>query len=126
MIIGNCGQEPEMRFTPSGKAVTSFSIAAGYSYTTSEGERKEETEWFNVVAWGKLAEICNQYLTKGKQVYVEGRQQTRKWDSDDGVAHYKTELIANTVLFLGKKEQTVTQGVESQETGFDADDLPFS
>jgi len=97
--IGNCGSEPEMRFTPNGKTVVSFSVAINSKF----GE-KETTEWANVVAWNKLAESCNKYLTKGKQVFVEGRLQTRKWDGNDGVTHYKTEVIANKVEFLGKHE----------------------
>lgn len=98
-IIGNVGKEPEMRFTPNGNAVTSFSVAVNSKY----GE-EETTEWFSVVAWKKLAETCNQFLLKGQQVYVDGRLQTRKWDGEDGVTHYRTEVIANKVLFLGKKE----------------------
>jgi len=112
MIIGNVGKEPEMRYTPTGKAVTSFSVAVNSKF----GE-KETTEWFSVVAWGKLAETSNQYLTKGRQVFVEGRLQTSTWEKDD-VKHYKTEVIANQVLFLGKKD--------SQESSDgDPEDLPF-
>jgi len=103
-IIGNVGKEAEMRFTPSGKPVTSFSVACNSKY----GEN-ESTEWFNIVTWNKLAETCNQYITKGQQVYVEGRLQTRSWESDDGVKHYKTEVIANKVLFLGSKKQADTE-----------------
>lgn len=114
MIIGNVGGEAEMRFTPSGKPVTSFSVACNTKY----GET-DTPEWFNVVAWNKLAETCNQYLVKGQQVYVEGRQQTRKWESDDGQKHYKTELIANSVIFLGKKSERE----EANET--DPDDISF-
>ena len=99
-IIGNVGKEAEMRFAPSGKPVTSFSVAVN-----SRLGESETTEWFNVVAWNKLAEICNQYLTKGQQVYVEGRLQTRSWEDKDGVKHYKTEIIANKVLFLGQHKQ---------------------
>ena len=120
MVIGNLGSDPEMRFTPGGKSVTSFSVAAGYSYTV-DGERKEETEWFNIVAWGKLAEICNQYLSKGQQIYIEGRQQTRKWESDDGQTHYKTELIANQMVMLGKKEAREDQPDSIAES----DSIPF-
>ena len=98
-IIGNVGKEPEMRFTPNGDAVADFSVAVNSKY----GET-ETTEWFNVVVWKKLAELCNQYLSKGSQVFVEGRLQTRKWDNE-GVTHYKTELIANKVLFLGSKQE---------------------
>ena len=111
-IIGNVGKEPEMKVTPNGKAVTSFSVAAGRSYTTNDGERKDETEWFNVITWNKLAETCNQYLQKGQQVYVEGRLQTRSWESD-GVTKYRTEVIANQVLFLGKREESESEGEDS-------------
>ena len=99
-IIGNIGKEPEMRFTPSGKSVTSFSVAVNSKF----GET-ESTEWFSIVAWDKLAEICNQYLKKGQQVFVEGRLQTRTWEDGEGVKHYKTEVIANKVLFLGQRKQ---------------------
>jgi len=108
LIIGNCGKEAEMRFTPAGKPVTSFSVACNSKY----GEN-ESTEWFNIVTWNKLAETCNQYLTKGQQVFVEGRLQTRSWESDDGVKHYRTEVIANRVLFLGQRKQEETN--ESEE-----------
>ena len=80
MIIGNVGRDPEMRYTPDGKAQAKFSVAVSRVWTNQEGERKEETEWFNVVAWDKLAEICGNYITKGQKVYVEGRLQTRTWE----------------------------------------------
>ena len=121
MIIGNVGNEPEMRFTPSGDSVTSFSVACNDSYTDKDGVKHESTEWFNVVAWKKLAEICNQFLVKGRQVYVEGKLKTKKWDSDDGQTHYKTELIAHTVLFIGEKKQ-VEQATEEE---IEPEDLPF-
>jgi len=103
MIIGNLGSEPEMRFTPNGNPVTSFRVATNRVYTTPEGERKEETEWFSVVAWSKLAEQCNQFLTKGRLVYAEGRLHTRTWESQDGQRHQRTEIIANRVTFLDKQ-----------------------
>ena len=112
-IIGNVGKEPEMRFTPSGKSVTSFSVAVNSKF----GET-ETTEWFNIVAWNKLAETCNQYLQKGQQVFVEGRLQTRTWDSDDGIKHYKTEVIANRVLFLGKRKESETTEKTTEEDLF--------
>ena len=105
-IIGNVGKDPEMKFTPKGNPVTSFSVAAGRSDTTQDGERKDETEWFSIVTWNKLAETCNQYLQKGQQVYVEGRLQTRSWEGQDGEKKYRTEVIANTVLFLGKRKES--------------------
>ena len=100
LIIGALGSEPEMRYTPSGKPVTSFSVAVSRGGRTSEGERKEATEWFNVVSWGNLAEICNQHLRKGSQVYIEGRLQTRSWDDAGGVKHFRTELVANEMIIL--------------------------
>jgi single-strand DNA-binding protein len=100
LIIGALGSEPEMRYTPSGKPVTSFSVAVSRGWRTSEGERKEATEWFNVVSWGNLAEICNQHLRKGSQVYIEGRLQTRSWDDSSGTKHFRTELVANEMIIL--------------------------
>lgn len=103
MIIGNLGRDPEMRYTPSGKPVTSFSVAVSRSFTKAEGERTEVTDWFNVVAWGRLAEICSQYLAKGSMVYVEGRLETRSWEGENGQKHYRTELVANDVNILERK-----------------------
>ena len=103
MIIGNLGRDPEMRYTPSGRPVTSFSVATSRTWTSSDGERHEETEWFNVVAWGNLAEICNSHLSKNQQVYVEGRLQTRGWEDDNGKKHFRTELVANEMIVLGDR-----------------------
>ena len=99
MIIGSVGRDPEGRYTPAGTPVTTFSVAT--NRRSKEGG--EETEWFSVVAWEKLAETCNTYLTKGQKVYVEGRLQTRTWDDKEGVKKFKTEVIASTVLFLSPK-----------------------
>lgn len=110
MIMGNLGRDPEMRYTPSGKPVTSFSVAVSRSYVKPEGERTEVTDWFNVVAWGRLAEICSQYLTKGSMVYVEGRLETRSWEGENGQKHYRTEVVANDVNILDRKGR---QGEES-------------
>jgi len=103
MIIGNVGTDPEMRFTPNGNPVTSFRVATNWVYTTPEGERKQETEWFTVVAWNRLAENCNQFLTKGQRVYAEGRLRTRAWEGQDGQRRSRSEVIANRVLFLDKQ-----------------------
>jgi single-strand DNA-binding protein len=84
MLIGRLGRDPEMRYTPSGRPVTTFSLATSRTWNTSEGERRTDTEWFTIVAWGSLAEICKQYLVKGQQVYIEGRLQTRHWEDNDG------------------------------------------
>ncbi|HID85896.1 MAG TPA: single-stranded DNA-binding protein [Anaerolineae bacterium] len=112
MIIGNLGRDPEMRYTPSGKPVTSFSVATSRSWVTAEGERREATEWFNVVAWRDLAEICNQYLRKGSRVYIEGRLQTRGWEGQDGQKYYRTEIVADEMILLDSRER----GEESKET----------
>lgn len=100
MIIGNLGRDPEMRYTPSGQAVTQFTVAVNRNYRDNNGEWQEETEWFRVVAWAQLAERTAEYLRKGRKVYVEGRLQTRSWEDQNGQKRYTTELIANTVTPL--------------------------
>ena len=128
MIIGNLGSGPEMRFTPNGNPVTSFRIATNRIYTTSEGERKQETEWFTVVAWNKLAEQCNQFLTKGRLVYAEGRLRIRTWESQDGQKHYRTEIIANRITFLERQAAAPLpdERVEEAEVGgLEPEDIPF-
>ena len=100
MIIGNLGRDPEMRYTPSGQAVTQFTVAVNRNYKDHDGNWQEETEWFRVVAWGPLAERTAEYLRKGRKVYVEGRLQTRQWEGQDGQKRYTTELIAQTVTSL--------------------------
>ena len=103
MVIGNLGRDPEMRYTPEGQAVTSFGVAATRSWNSANGGRRDSTEWFNVVSWGSLAEICNQYLAKGRRVYVEGELRTRGWDQPDGKKHFRTELVANEMIMLGPR-----------------------
>ena len=105
MIIGYLGRDPEMRYTPSGRPVTSFSVATSRTWTSAEGERREETEWFNVVAWGTLAEICKSHLAKNQQVYIEGRLQTRGWEDETGKKHFRTELVANEMILLGDRRR---------------------
>jgi single-strand DNA-binding protein len=105
MLIGRLGADPEMRYTPSGSPVTTFRVAVGRQWRDSNGESHEETEWFSLVAWNKLAEICNQYLTKGVRVYLEGRLQTRSWeDQQSGQTRYKTEVIASDMIILDSRE----------------------
>jgi single-strand DNA-binding protein len=106
LLIGNLDCDPEMRYTPSGRPVTSFSLATSRSWTSADGERREETEWFNIVTWGNLAEICKQYLAKGKQVYIEGRLQTRGWEDDTGKKHFRTEVVANEMIMLGNRHSS--------------------
>lgn len=112
MIIGNLGRDPEMRYTPSGKPVTSFSVATSRTWVTAEGERREATEWFNVVAWRDLAEICSQYLSKGSKVYIEGRLQTRSWEGPDGQKHYRTEIVADEMIVLDSRYRNESQTEE--------------
>ena len=104
-IIGNLGGDPEMRFTASGDAVANFSVAATRRYTTRDGEQREQTEWFRVVCWRRLAEIAGQYLQKGRQVYIEGRLETRQWQDRDGNTRYTTEVIANEMQMLGNRSE---------------------
>jgi len=108
MVIGHLGRDPEMRYTPSGRPVTTFSVATTRAWHSSDGERHEETEWFNVVAWGSLAEICNQHLRKGQQAFVEGRLQTRRWDDAEGKKHFATELVAKEIIMLGERKEGLT------------------
>lgn len=104
MIIGNLGRDPEMKYTPAGKAVTTFSVAVGRVYRSPEGENREETEWFRVVAWDKLAETCNQYLHKGSKVYIEGRLQTRTWKDNNGQERTTVEVVANEMMMLDSRQ----------------------
>jgi len=128
MIIGNLGGDPEMRFTPSGISVTSFNVATNRAYKTADGERRDETEWFTVVAWNKLAETCNQYLTKGQKVYAEGRLRTHSWDGQDGQKHFRLEINADRVIFLDKRA-SAPPGEEKFAEGEGGDiepqDIPF-
>ena len=102
LAIGNVGTDPEMRYTPNGKAVTSFRLATGRTYTTSDGERRQDTEWFTVVAWNQLAEQCNQYLVKGRRVFCEGRLKSNSWTGQDGQTRFRNEIVASRVLFLDR------------------------
>ena len=105
ILIGRLGADPEVRYTPSGVAVANFNIATSEEWKDKEtGEKKERTEWHRIVVWSKLGELCGEYLSKGRQVYIEGRIQTRSWDDRDGNKRYTTEIIATDVQFLGGRE----------------------
>ena len=121
MLIGNVGSDPEMRYTPNGKAVTSFRMATNYRYAGSDGERREETEWFRVSVWGKQAESCNQFLSKGKRVFVEGRLRSRSWEGQDGQMRTSLEVSANRVIFLDR----VAPVSLPEEGELEPEDLPF-
>ncbi|HZU86223.1 MAG TPA: single-stranded DNA-binding protein [Anaerolineaceae bacterium] len=127
MIIGHLGRDPEMRYTPSGRPVTTFSVATSRSWSTADGERHTETEWFNVVAWGNLAEICKQYLTKGQQTYIEGRLQTRRWDDSEGVKHTSVEIVANEMMMLGdRRDSNHSASSEAEQADEDNnEEFPF-
>ncbi len=130
MIIGNVGRDPEMRYTPEGTPQARFSVAVSRTWNTPDGERKEETEWFNVVAWRKLAETCGQYVNKGRKVYVEGRLQTRKWTDPQGVERRFTDVVASQVVLLDRpkgaagpvEEEGGLPGEEGEEAG---GEIPF-
>ena len=132
MLIGNLGKDPEVRFTPGGQAVAKFPLATSEVWNDAEGQRKERTEWHNIVAWAKLAETCGQYLAKGRQVFVEGSIRTRQYDDKEGNRRYMTEVIAQRVQFLGSRaaeggraaaapEEPPAGGASSAED----DDIPF-
>ncbi len=125
MIIGNLGADPEMRYTADGTALTSFRVAASRNYTTPDGERREETEWFSVVTWRKLAEQCSQFLQKGRRVYVEGRLQTRKWDDAEGVTRYRTEVVAEAVQFLDRAPGAPLPEEQADPEHLDVEEIPF-
>ena len=124
MIIGNLGRDPEMRYTPSGRPVTTFSVATSRSWNTADGDKRVETEWFNVVAWSSLAEICKQHLTKGQQVYIEGRLQTRHWDDAEGNKHTSVEIVANEMIILGERRDT-SESTPSETDTVEEDEFPF-
>lgn len=117
-IMGNLGRDPEMRYTPTGRATTQFSVAVQRRWRDSEGQLQERVEWFRVVTWGRQAEVANQYLEKGAPVYVEGRLQTRSFEGEDGQTRYITELVARDIIFLprgngrGPSEGETTEDVE--------------
>ncbi len=119
MVIGHVGRDPEMRYTPSGKPVTTFSVATNRSWNSGDGEHHTETEWFNVVTWGSLAEICKSHLSKGQQVYIEGRLQTRRWEDTEGMKHCNIEIVANEMVILGERKdlpQNLEEMPSPQET----------
>ena len=122
MLIGNLGKDPEVRYTPGGQAVANFTIATNEAWTDKSGAKQERTEWHRIVAWGKTAELCGEYLTKGRQVYIEGKIQTREWNNKEGVKQYTTEIVAGQVLFLAGGERGAGQG-QGRGKGGGADDF---
>jgi single-strand DNA-binding protein len=130
ILVGNLGADPEIRYTPSGTAVANFRLATSETRTNKEGQKETKTEWHRIVTFGKLAEICGEYLAKGKQVYIEGKIQTRSWDDKDGTKKYMTEIVANTMQMLGGKDASSSAPAPSEGPGYDTppsdiDDVPF-
>jgi len=145
IVVGRLGQDPEVKFLPTGQAVCNFSVATSESWTDKSGQKQERTEWHRVTVWGKLGELCGQYLAKGRQCYVEGKLQTRSWDDDQGNKKYSTEIHGQNVQFLGglsgeananagarkggqpqqnqQNMQMPPQG--ATDANFSADDIPF-
>ena len=125
-IIGNLGGDPELRYTAAGRPFATFNVACNRNYTTAEGDRREETEWFRVTAGGRLAEICSQYLSKGKQVYIEGRISTRSWEGQDGQKRFSVEINASEMLMLGarSRDEGFEPGMGAEQTA-DLDAIPF-
>jgi single-strand DNA-binding protein len=132
IILGRLGKDPEMRFTPNGKAVTNFTVATSEVWA-QDGEKQERTEWHRIVTWGKLAENCAKLLGKGKQVYIEGKLQTRSWDDKDGNKKYTTEIVANVMQVLSDKSSNPNSAEddgyngppENMPKGEDWQDVPF-
>jgi single-strand DNA-binding protein len=134
ILVGNLGRDPEMRYTRSGTAVATLNLATSSSWTDQNGQRQERTEWHRVVAWSKLAEIAKEYLAKGRQVYIEGRLQTRSWDDKDGNKRYTTEVVADQMVMLGgrgggdsSRDSAGPSGPPDMPEPFEAseDDVPF-
>jgi single-strand DNA-binding protein len=129
ILIGNLGKDPEVRVTASGQTMANFSLATKDSYKNKEGKREERTEWHNVVLWGRLAEIAREYLHKGKQVYIEGRLQTRKWEDKNGNVRYTTEVVTDAMQMLGSKGDGGRPAVPVADTfesaDFDDEICPF-
>ena len=135
MLIGNLGKDPEVRFTASGQAVASFSLATSEKFKGKSGEMEERTEWHNITLWGKLAEIAGEYLSKGKTIYIEGRLQTRKWQDKSGNDRYTTDIVGDKMQMLSAKGERSGGGDSSsahkstaasyEEPPFQDDDIPF-
>ena len=134
ILIGNLGRDPEVRYTPSGVAVANFSIATSETWTNKDGEKETRTEWHRIVAFGRLGEICGEYLSKGRQIYIEGRIQTRDWEDREGIKRYTTEIVANQMLMLGTRDQAESaRSGDAPSPDFsgtqvpaqDDDDIPF-
>ena len=127
-LIGHLGKNPEVRYTSSGSAVANFTMATNETWTGKDGQKNDRTEWHNIVAWGKLGEICGEYLTKGKQVYIEGSMTTRSWEDRDGNKRYTTEVKADNLIMLGGPGSAgggTSETIPQNENSPIEDDIPF-
>jgi len=124
ILIGNLGRDPEIRYTTGGQAVANFTIATTEKYTNKSGERQEDTEWHRIVAWGRLAEICGEYLSKGRMVYIEGSIKTRSWEDKEGNTRYTTEIVARNMQMLGGQGGQGGQGGRSEAPASKDDKMP--
>lgn len=131
ILIGRLGQDPELKYTQAGKAVASFSVATSESYKGADGVKKESTEWHRIKVWGKLGELCGQYLKKGRECFIEGKLTTSSWEDKNGQKRYMTEVSATTVQFLGGKAEASQDATQNQNynietnASFATDDIPF-
>lgn len=121
ILVGHLGRDPEVRYTQGGQAVANFSLATTEQYSKRDGEREERTEWHRIVAWGRLAEICGEYLSKGRQVYIEGRIQTREWEDREGEKRRTTEIVAREMQMLGRRGETVSTTEEPRDSSGSGD-----
>jgi single-strand DNA-binding protein len=124
LLIGRLGNNPEIRYTNTGTAVANFNLATSENWNDKNGQRQERTEWHRVVVWGKLAELCEKYLSKGRQCFVEGRLQTRSWDDKDGNKRYTTEVVASTIQFLGSANAQASSSAGATDHGPEMSDSP--
>lgn len=126
LLIGRLGNNPEIRYTNTGTAVANFNLATSENWNDKNGQRQERTEWHRVVVWGKLAELCEKYLSKGRQCFIEGKLQTRSWDDKDGNKRYTTEIVASTVQFLSapNAQAGAGAGMGASDMGMSANDMP--
>lgn len=125
ILLGRLGQDPEQKYLPNGGEVSNFSVATSEKWTDKNGQKQESTEWHRIVAYGKTAELCNKFLAKGRQVYLEGRLQTRSWEKD-GEKRYATEIVAQVVQFIGSSSETQSsESGTSEQEAFSADNIPF-
>jgi single-strand DNA-binding protein len=125
ILVGRLGRDPELRYTPKGQAVANFTVATNEVWRNQDGERQERTEWHRIVVWGKTAEFCGNYVTKGRQVYIEGRLQTREWEDREGQKRWTTEIVAQNIQLLGSRREGDGGGSAREETR-DETENPFA